>query len=168
MEKHSLVQRLLTASLLSLALFGPIASAEDVASPEEQSAEISDPVSQAEIAQRIAELATERADLARQLAQSDNDEYLLQVAERLEQIELQLKAQADLADMLALQPGEADDTLPEEAPSAYRLNALYDQVVVANSALGERRDALMAARERQQELEERARESANSPRLNCA
>ena len=102
MEKCTLVQRLLTAGLLCLTLYVPASATADVATPAdpgaEQATEISDPISQAEIAQRIAELATERADLARQLAQSDNDDYLLKVAERLEQIELQLKAQADLAD----------------------------------------------------------------------
>ena len=163
MEKSILVQGLLTASMLCLALLVPVSTTADVASPEipgaEQSAEISDPISQTEIAQRIAELATERADLARQLAQSDNDEYLLKVAERLEQIELQLKAQADLADMLTLQPGEPGETQAQDTPSVYRLNALYDQLAAATSMLRERRDALVAARERQQELEERASEA---------
>jgi small-conductance mechanosensitive channel len=165
---YQLPHPLLAISLLLFAQLGPVMASAEVAAPAlpgtEQAAELSDPISQADIAQRLAELATERASLALQLEQAGTDEYLASVTERLEQIELQLKTQADLAEILALQPEQTDENKSQGDPSVYRLNALYDQLGAASSALRERRDALESAKEQLQNLEQSARKANNKLR----
>ncbi|MCB1700637.1 MAG: mechanosensitive ion channel [Pseudomonadales bacterium] len=153
--------RLLAAALLCCALFGAMATGVDASVPalpgEESPAQTSDPIDQAEIARRITALAAERAALALQLEQAGEDQHMAAVAERLEQIGLQLKAQADLAEFLTLQTGEPETAAPPDEPSISQLNSLYDQLAAADSALREKRNTLEAARQQLQDLEERAR-----------
>jgi small-conductance mechanosensitive channel len=163
MKNQQISYRMLASGLLCIALLGPLPTAADISITApleaEPSAQTSAPIEKAEIAGRIAGLAEERAALALKLELSGDDEHLAAVAERLEQIELQLKAQADLADILALQPVEPGDAPPQDEPSISRLNALYDQLAAAESVLREKRNALEAARGQLQDLEERARQA---------
>jgi len=127
----------------------------------EESADVIDPVSQTEIARRVAELDAQLSALPPQIQQADSAsaEYLLGVAEKLEQIGLHLKAQTDLAEILALQDGETRADSPDDEASVYLLNALYDQLDIAESALREKRSKLDAAKDRQKSLETLARDA---------
>ena len=127
----------------------------------EDTAPNADPTSPAQIALRTEELAAERAQLAAQIQQQPQDAdaaaLVASAEERLAQINLLLKAQLDLAELLALQPELATEPHDDE-PSIYQLNLLYEQLASTESAVRDRRSRLDAAQERLQSLESRVRE----------
>ena len=121
-----------------------------------------DPTSPAQITRRAEDLAAERAKLALQIQQQAEDPakgaLLAGMDERLGQIELLLKAQLDLAELLTLQPEARAEDYQDE-PSVFQLNTLYEQVASAGAAIREQQARLQAARERLQSLDSRVRET---------
>ena len=83
--------------------------------------------------------------------------------ERLGQIELLLKAQLDLAELLTLQPEARAEDYQDE-PSVFQLNTLYEQVASAGAAIREQQARLQAARERLQSLDSRVRKPGRTGR----
>jgi len=116
----------------------------------EDTAPNTDPTSPAQIALRTEELAAERAQLAAQIQQQPQDAdaaaLVASTEERLAQINLLLKAQLDLAELLALQPELATEPHDDE-PSIYQLNLLYEPPASTESAVRDRRSRLDAAQE---------------------
>ena len=158
---HNLLAVGLVLAILSAPTFaipdisgGSLSSAEESANPIDAS-------SQAEIAHRMEALEAEQAALGLriELATSPASEHLAALAEKLEQIKLQLKEQASMAEALALQPQLNADRAPAEEPSIFVLNALYEQLAAANSALREKRSNLEVLKERLQSVEARARQA---------
>lgn len=126
------------------------------------SATEADPTSPAQITRRVEDLAAERAGLALQIQQQGEDPassaQLVGMEERLGQIELLLKAQLDLAELLALQP-EARAGDYQDEPSLSQLNTLYEEVAAIGAAIREQRTRLEATKERLQSLDSRVRET---------
>lgn len=158
---HNLLAVGLVLAILSAPTFaipdisgGSLSSAEESANPIDAS-------SQAEIAHRMEALEAEQAALGLriELATSPASEHLAALAEKLEQIKLQLKEQASMAEALAMQPQLNGDKAPAEEPSIFVLNALYEQLAAANSALREKRSNLEVLKERLQSVEARARQA---------
>jgi potassium-dependent mechanosensitive channel len=159
------VHKLTAASLLAMSLSLGAVAAPDLLggslSATEETASATEPTQPAEISKRTEELARERSALALELQAADSpiSGHLNSVDEKLAQIELQLKAQADLAEALARPPRATADQLPTIEPSVSLLNALYEQLDSAESALREKRSNLDTAKQQLQRLETRAREA---------
>ncbi len=164
---------LTSATLVGLLLINlpvPTAGAQNLlpGSPpaDEAAPEVAvEPTSLEAIAQRGAALAGERDALATELQHSGVEttslagKHLLRSQEKLAEIERLLDAQAGLARALAAPAESPDAELPDDEPSVFMLNVLYEQQAAAESALVEKRRNLEAAREQLETLEARSREA---------
>ncbi|CAA0079097.1 Mechanosensitive channel MscK [Halioglobus japonicus] len=134
-------------------------------SGEEASEDTAAPTNLDAIARRNTEIALEQEALATELEQSGVTEsslagkHLRRLQEKLEQIERLLEAQMSLAKALATPPESADTQLPDDEPSVFMLNVLYEQQAVAESALVEKRRNLEAAKEQLEALESRSKDA---------
>ena len=150
-------------------LFIPVAGAQNLLtsslSGEDAPEQAAAPTSVEAIARRDVDLAQEQEALALALQQPGVTEsslagkHLLRSQEKLEQIERLLEAQMSLAEALAAPPEPADTKLPDDEPSVFMLNVLYDQQAVAESALLEKRRNLEAAKEQLDVLRARSKDA---------
>ncbi|MCB1689634.1 MAG: mechanosensitive ion channel [Halioglobus sp.] len=161
---------LLIGAFLVASLAAPAAQAQNIltgslSSDETVSEEVVEPTDLAGIEQRAAALASEQEALAIEIAQSGVSatslagKHLVRSQEKLEQIERLLESQMSLAKALAVPPESSDAKLPDDEPSVYMLNVLYEQQAAAQAALVDKRRNLDAARKQLESLESRSKEA---------
>lgn len=170
MKTHHFLSTLTATGLLLTSLCLPAIATPnllvDSLSSAEESAETANPISLADIEQRIADLAEEQIALALEAEQTDASKsskianrHLARSAESLEQIGLLLQTQASLAKTLAETSAPKKEQLPLDEPSVFVLNALYEQKAATDSILREKRSNLESARDQLQSLATRNREA---------
>lgn len=137
----------------------------DSLSGEEAPEQAAEPTSLAAIERRGEELASEQAALAIEAQQPDltpsslAGRHLVRSQEKLEQMDRLLEAQASLAEALASPAEPSGAELPDDEPSIFMLNVLYEQKASADALLGEKRSSLQSAKEQLEILESRRRET---------
>ena len=166
MKPLARLSTMMIVTLLLLNLFIPSAASQNILtgslSSDDTSAKVVEPTNLADLERRMVELAVEREALAKELQQPDLSasslagKHLIRSQEKLEQIERLLETQIALANALAEPRKSAPEELPDDEPSVYMLNVLYEQQAAAESVLGEKRSTLKAAKEQLESLESRS------------
>jgi len=119
-----------------------------------------------EIESRLATVTAEEQKLAQQIAEMSAEglasiagRHLVRSQDKLQQIVRLLQAQLELAQALLAPPQPAGEVVPDDQPSAFLLNVLYEQQAAADAGLREKRNYLKSAKEQLQGLESRSREA---------
>ncbi len=156
--------------LLLSTLFVPTAGSQNILtgslSSDESSEDAVEPTSLADLERRTAEIASEQDALALDVQNSEEStsslahKHLLRSQEKLAQIERLLEAQVSLAKTLATPLASRPEVLPDDQPSVFMLNVLYEQQAAAEAVVGEKRSALKSAKEQLKTLVSRSKDAA--------